>query len=110
MRHRNDRARRSPSLFAIAIVVVAVGLANLGTLVMFALVCAIGSGDDRVWGDHCDTPLPLMTGVVGISLALVGGAAARRSGKAWPLAAGAVASAAIALWPWVLLGDPAGNF
>jgi lipoprotein signal peptidase len=98
----------APSLGWMVLAVFVIGAGNLVSWFPFGLACAIGETEGTALGRICgDIGWFWLFG----PLAVVAGAMLGRiTDRRWPFGAGAVVGIVVAIAPWFLFGDPAGNF
>jgi hypothetical protein len=108
-REETDTPRVGPSLAFSAVLTAIVVVGDAVTWFPFALACSIGDNTEEPWRTFCDSELHLAPAVGGAA-AFIGAVVARRWRRWSPLVVGLSLGTVAALAPWILVGDPAGNF
>jgi len=84
--------------------------ADFFTWGIFGYSCSgVVENPSEEWLEACDA-YPEGLPLIGLAAAIAGGMGARIARSWWPLAAGLIIGAGAGLFPWIVYGDPAGNW
>jgi hypothetical protein len=99
-----------PSRLLIVALATPIVLGDLFTWAMFALGCGLRENSDPPYCIGTSTELWLHLPLVAAFVAFVAAALTRELRSLWVLGAGLTVGFVGGVFPWVLYGDPAGNF
>jgi hypothetical protein len=101
--------RRFPSLPWLALAVGGVVVGALVTHAVLEFACTRLENPSEDWLEGCEA-YPDNLPLVGVAASVTGAAAALISRRGWLLALGLGVGLAIGLVPWIVYGDPGGNW